>query len=260
MHLKRRWPLDSHHDKSCFSESNGAGSHSDELSLPALRQETESWKESTASSAVWTTSGEKSSAVDDSCSLSMSVGAPCSGETASSIDSTVYSSNGSQSLSTSARSGFSHENDSTNESSCEESSLDYDCHSCLSSILAASVDFDESHEKIKTDRAATEVRVAPFVPPLHLLSRRYFKSDRQWLFDVGNHADERSHGTAETASIRWRPRDFEILDRLGYGKFGGVSLALDNGTYVALKLITKNHPQERIAAKYVKREVEIQTR
>jgi serine/threonine protein kinase len=68
------------------------------------------------------------------------------------------------------------------------------------------------------------------------------------------------HGTAETASIRWRRRDFKILDRLGNGKFGGVSLALDNGTYVALKLITKNHPQERIAAKYVKREVEIQTR
>jgi hypothetical protein len=174
----------------------------------------------------------------------MSVGALYSGETASSNVSTVYNSNDIQPLSTLPRPEFSQETESTNDSSFEDSSLDS----------------EESHKKGKTDRATTEVRVAPFVPPLHLLSsRRRFKSDRQWLFDVGGHADERSHGTAETASIRWRSRDFEILDRLGYGKFGGVSLALDRGTYVALKIITKNHAPKRSAAKYVKREVEIQT-
>jgi serine/threonine protein kinase len=54
-------------------------------------------------------------------------------------------------------------------------------------------------------------------------------------------------------------RDFEILDKLGYGKFGGISLALVNGTYVALKRITKDHVREVGAGKHVRREVEIQT-
>jgi hypothetical protein len=139
------------------------------------------------------------------------------------------------------------------------SSLDYDSHSWASSVLAASLGSEETREKLKTNRATTEVHVAPFVPPPHLLSRRRFKPDSQWLFDVGKHADARSHGTAETASIRWRLRDFEILHGLCSGNFGGVSLVLDNGTYMALKRITKNRAHERSAAKYVKREVEIQT-
>ena len=260
MHLKRRGLLDSQHDRHRFLESKDAGSHRD--LLPALRQETESSNESSDSFEGFTTSKE-SSLGHDSFSVTSLVLETSPHEKESSNESPSYaeqeSSDDNRSLSIAVLPGSSHDMKSTNELSSEESNLDDDKHSRPSSVLAASFRSDGSNHTRKRYRAATVSGAAPPVPPMHLLPH-LFKPNRHWLFCVGKHADERSHGIGETASIRWRSRDFEILDKLGYGKFGGISLALYKGTFVALKRITKQHVRDAGALKHVRREVEIQTK
>lgn len=263
MHLKRRGLLERQHHKHRFFESKDAESHRDEYSLPALKQETQSSNESAATFEGHKTS-EESSLGDDSISrpLTSFVLSTCPHEKESSNESTIDEETDTSdhigSLSKSVLPGSSYETESSNESSSEESSLDDDKHARQSSVLAATYRSDGSQHTRKRYKAAIVAGAAPSVPPMHLLPR-LFKANRHWLFRIGKHADERSHGTGETASIRWRSRDFEILDKLGSGKFGGIFLALDNGTYVALKRITKSHVRDVGALKHIRREVEIQT-
>ena len=91
---------------------------------------------------------------------------------------------------------------------------------------------------------------------------RRFKQTNQWLFRVGEHADERSHGKGQSAARRWSMKDFDLLHEIGEGCFGSIRLALDvdREEYVALKQVTRKVIVEKGNAKYLRGEVEIQTR
>lgn len=102
--------------------------------------------------------------------------------------------------------------------------------------------------------------------PPRRLKPRHLKQNSQWRFRVGQYADERSHGNTtvdkKSTVLAWSIDDFNVIEEIGSGCFGTVSMAFDKRRegLVALKQVAMSVVLEKGSVSCLRNEVEIQTR